>query len=77
MSPDRVDQRLRILFVLLGSTANLKVEQGISLGGNDGIEDIQLECMAQLPFIEGSRIMRIEIVRETLLVQRNINSDIG
>jgi hypothetical protein len=33
--------------------------------------------MAQLPFIERGRVMRIEIVGETLLVQRNIDRDIG
>jgi hypothetical protein len=65
------------LLVLLGFTADLVAQQGMPFDRSDAAKDIQLEGLAQLPFIKGGWIMRIEIVVETLLIQRNVDMDIG
>lgn len=77
MPADGVDQRFHILLVLFRFATYLVINDGISFYSNDGIHDVDFESMAKLPFVNGRRIMRIEIVIQTLLIYRNENTDPG
>jgi len=77
MPADGVDQWFHVLLILFRLAAYLVINDGISFYSDDGIHDIHLESMAELPFVHGRRIMRIEIVIQALLIHRNENTDPG
>jgi hypothetical protein len=75
MSPDGVHQRLRKLLVDLTGALELVKNRGVSLGRSYRRSDVLFQLMTQLPFIDRSGVMRIEIVVDGLPVNRKKNID--
>jgi hypothetical protein len=65
------------LLVFFRFAADFIIKLRISFYGSDGIQNIQFEGMTQLPFVQWSRIMGIEIIKKALLVQGNEDINIG
>ena len=76
VTADRIDQRIAILSVILIPAADPIIDNGMTLDGDNGIHDIKLERVAELPFVNGCWVMGVEVLAQLLLVNGDEDADL-